>query len=102
MNPDSVKRELYFLAQKRILYKYMRTTVDIPDGVYRRIKAKAAMKGMTFRGYLVGALQRDLERPIDAPKKRLKGPLFSKQKPLVTTEEALSEILEEEDRALLG
>jgi len=80
----------------------MRTTVDIPDSVYRRIKAKAAMKGVTFRGYLVSALQRDLDQPIEAPKKRLKGPLFSKQKPLATTSEQLGEILAEDDRALLG
>ena len=60
------------------------------------------MKGVTFKGYLLGALRRDLEEPEESSKKRLKGPLFDKQKPLFTTSEELNSILEEDDRALLG
>lgn len=80
----------------------MRTTVDIPDGVYRKVKAKAALKGITFRGYLLSALQRDLDQPDKASGKRLKGPLFSKQRPLFSSSEELDEIIEEEDRAVLS
>jgi len=80
----------------------MRTTLDIPDGIYRRVKAKAAMKGVTLRSYLIDALRKDLNRTNDTPKQRLKGPLHSKQRPLFSTEEDLGNILEEEDRALLG
>ena len=70
----------------------MRTTVDIPDDVYRKVKAKAALKGTTFRGYLVSVLQRDLDQPYKASGKRLKGPLFSKQQPLFSSGEELDGI----------
>ncbi|MFL3656811.1 MAG: hypothetical protein ACJ07L_01975 [Opitutales bacterium] len=80
----------------------MRTTVEIPDGVFRKAKAKAALRGESFRRYLVNALQKDLGQPDASVKKRLAGPLFTKQKPLVSSAEELSEILEEDDRALLG
>ena len=80
----------------------MRTTVEIPDGIFRKAKAKAALRGESFRHFLVSVLQRDLEQPEPSVKKRLKGPLFSKQKPLVSTAEDLSKILEEDDHALLG
>ena len=80
----------------------MRTTVDIPDFVYRQAKAKAAVRGETFRNYLVTALRNDLKRQDPTTKKRLKGPLYVKQEPLVYTSKGLSQILEEEDRALLS
>lgn len=35
----------------------MKTTVEIPDPLYRQIKARAALKGQTVRAYLTDALK---------------------------------------------
>ena len=38
----------------------MRTTVDLPDGLYRQIKARAAMRGMKLKQYITAALRDSL------------------------------------------
>jgi hypothetical protein len=38
----------------------MRTTVDIPDSLYRKLKAKAALEGSTVKEILVKLVQREL------------------------------------------
>ena len=35
----------------------MRTTVDVPDGLYRQVKARAALKGQTIRAFFLDAIQ---------------------------------------------
>jgi predicted CopG family antitoxin len=39
----------------------MRTTIDIPDDIYRKLKVKAAMEGKTVREIVLRAIQRELE-----------------------------------------
>ena len=39
----------------------MRTTVDVPDPLYRRIKARAALKGQSVKAFLLDALRDKLE-----------------------------------------
>jgi len=39
----------------------MRTTIDIPDEVYRKLKVKAAMEGETVREIVLRGIQRELE-----------------------------------------
>jgi hypothetical protein len=38
----------------------MRTTVDIPDPLYRQLKARAALEGTTIKKVLMGLVQREL------------------------------------------
>ena len=33
---------------------YMKTTIDIPDGLYRRVKSKSAMEGLPVREVVIG------------------------------------------------
>ena len=80
----------------------MRTTVDIPDLLYRRAKAKAALRGETFKRFLLKAVSNELKKTEPPERNRLEGPLFANREPLVYTGEGLSEILDEDDRALLG
>ena len=80
----------------------MRTTVDIPDLLYRRAKAKAALRGETFKRFLVKAVRNELKKAEPPEGKRLEGPLFVNRETLVYTGEELSEILQDDDRALLG
>ena len=38
----------------------MRTTIDIPDPLFRRTKALAAMRGSSIKELVVGALEREV------------------------------------------
>lgn len=46
----------------------MKTTLDIPDGLYRRVKAEAALRGLTVREVTTDLYQRWLKegQPRDA------------------------------------
>jgi hypothetical protein len=44
----------------------MKTTVDIPDALYRRAKIRAAEEGTTLRALLVNSLAESLVRPLSA------------------------------------
>ena len=35
----------------------MKTTLEIPDGLYRQIKARAALKGQTIKSFFLDAIQ---------------------------------------------
>jgi len=39
----------------------MRTTIDIPDEIYRKLKVKAAMEGQTVREIVLRGIKRELE-----------------------------------------
>lgn len=48
----------------------MKTTIDLPDGLYREAKAMAALRGVTVKELLVRALRRELTeglRPAATP-----------------------------------
>ncbi len=76
--------------------------MDIPDLLYRRAKAKAALRGETFKRFLLKAVSNELKKTEPAEGNRLEGPLFANREPVVFTSEGLSEILQDDDRALLG
>ena len=40
----------------------MRTTLDIPDELFRQIKARAALRGLKLKEYVTGVLQDSLFR----------------------------------------
>ena len=70
----------------------MRTTIDLPDPIFRRMKAKAAMDGTTVKELVQRAIERELA--VVPPKKvrRVKLPLIRVKSgraiPLLTREEA--------------
>ena len=43
----------------------MKTTVDLPDELYRRAKAEAALRGQKFRELVAEGLARVLEAPAE-------------------------------------
>lgn len=47
----------------------MKTTVDLPDELYRRAKAEAALRGRKFRELVAEGLVRVLESPAEQPPK---------------------------------
>jgi len=47
----------------------MKTTLEVPDGLYRQIKARAALKGQTIRAFFLDAIQAKLAAERTGPKK---------------------------------
>jgi hypothetical protein len=47
----------------------MKTTVDLPDELYRRAKAEAALRGLKFRELVAEGLARVLDAPAERPPK---------------------------------
>lgn len=57
----------------------MRTTVDIPDALYRRLKSRAAVEGRSVRALLTEAAERAVEE--GRAKRRVKLPLVPSAAP---------------------
>ncbi len=41
----------------------MKTTIDLPDALFRRAKATAAHRGVSLKALITRAVESDLERP---------------------------------------
>ncbi|MEO5924607.1 MAG: hypothetical protein ABIR70_12350 [Bryobacteraceae bacterium] len=54
----------------------MRTTIDMPDALYRKTKAVAALRGSSMKDLIVKAVAHDVNQPsAKSPQKRIKLPL---------------------------
>ena len=78
----------------------MKTTIEVPDELFRRAKAKAAMEGLRLRDLVVRGLQLALEEP-EPTRERTVFPLIRSNRPARVTVEQVSAALvtmdEEED-----
>lgn len=55
----------------------MRTTVDLPDPLFKRVKSAAALRGLKLRQFVADALEQALATDRPAPKRhRVKLPLI--------------------------
>lgn len=45
----------------------MKTTVEMPDELFRRAKSAAALRGQTLRELITGAVEREVAEPKSAP-----------------------------------
>jgi hypothetical protein len=55
----------------------MKTTIEIPEPLFRQAKAKAAMDGITLRDLFVRGLQLAVQTPTETPaKQRVDFPLI--------------------------
>ena len=59
----------------------MRTTVDIPDAIYRELKTRAAAEGGTVKQLLLRGAENVLREPARKKVPRLSEPPFNKGKP---------------------
>ena len=41
-------------------YAFMRTTIDLPDPVFRRLKASAALEGLSLKELILRAVEKEL------------------------------------------
>ena len=72
----------------------MRTTLDIPDPLYRRLKATAALRGSTVKEIVLKLIEREIASP-SARKRRIRLPLIESDRPgtLRLTNAQINEIL---------
>jgi hypothetical protein len=59
----------------------MRTTIDIPDALYRRIKARAAGEGRPAKALILNAVEQALNPPKPQAGRRVTLPLVKSRKP---------------------
>ena len=74
----------------------MRTTVDIPDEIYRDLKIKAAQEGTPVRQIVLRGIQRELEGTVEEPMRKLQLPLIrsTRKDKLVIDSEKIYEIID--------
>jgi hypothetical protein len=48
----------------------MRTTIDIPDALFRQTKSIAAARGLTLKQFIINAVEREAGTESATPKKR--------------------------------
>jgi hypothetical protein len=59
----------------------MRTTIDLPDHLFRQVKAKAALHGETLKEFVQTAIEREFSTETPARPFRVKLPLIKSKKP---------------------
>jgi hypothetical protein len=61
----------------------MRTTVDIPDPIYRRLKSEAALRGCSVKDLLLHGVKAELEgsKAKGRRKKTVRIPIFDSKRP---------------------
>ena len=59
----------------------MRTTVDIPDETYRKLKVKAALEGEAVRQIVLRGILREIEQPVAKSTRRLTEPILKSYAP---------------------
>ncbi len=76
----------------------MRTTIDLPEPIFRQLKATAALRGTSMKALIIAALEReiDLQLPVQSD---ASFPVVRSRKPgsLPLDPDRLAEILEAED-----
>ena len=59
----------------------MRTTVDIPDPLYRQLKSAAALRGCSVKELIVRGIEHQLNGGRETSKKRITLPLIESERP---------------------
>jgi hypothetical protein len=78
----------------------MRTTIDLPDGLYRKAKAFAALKGITLKQFLIRIVERELAtNKVTVENKRVRLPLVPSKRPgsIDISGERISRVIDSED-----
>ena len=79
----------------------MRTTVDLPDPLFRKIKALASLNGLSLKEYITSALEHEVEgSKLNIESQRVTFPLVPSKSPgsIDLDGEKIAKIMEAEDR----
>lgn len=74
---------------------YMRTTVDIPDSMYRQLKSVAALRGCSVKDLVLRGVRTELQVRGRKRKRKVRLPIISSKRPgwLKLTNRRINEIL---------
>jgi hypothetical protein len=73
----------------------VRTTVDIPAGLYRRLKSQAAAQGCSARALILLGIRKTLATEVPSTANRVRFPLIKSDRPKVNlTNEQIYDIIE--------
>lgn len=59
----------------------MRTTIDIPDGMYRKLKARAAGEGTSTKALILRGVEQVMKGTSAPPSRRVQLPLVKSKHP---------------------
>ena len=59
----------------------MRTTIDLPDPLFRELKAVAARRGESMKDLIRAAVEREIRGTMARPRGRIKFPILSSKEP---------------------
>lgn len=59
----------------------MRTTVELPDPLFREVKAAAARRGTSLKVFIRSALEKELQAAAPAGARRIEFPLLKSSQP---------------------
>jgi hypothetical protein len=59
----------------------MRTTIDLPDDLFRRVKSQAALRGETLKEFVQSAMEKEITTQAPAGPFRVTLPLIKSKKP---------------------
>jgi hypothetical protein len=62
-------------------YAFMRTTIDLPNDLFRQVKSKAALRGETLKEFVQAAIEKEISVNTPASSFRVKLPLIKSKKP---------------------
>lgn len=78
----------------------MRTTIDLDDSLYKKVKVTAAMNGVSLKEFITHAVERELEASGgEIESRRVRLPLVPSEKPgsLDLSSDDIASVLEQED-----
>jgi hypothetical protein len=59
----------------------MRTTVDVPDPIFRKMKATAALRGLSLKEFLLNAVEQEMAKKPSARNYTVEVPLIRSKRP---------------------
>jgi len=59
----------------------MRTTIDVPDPVFRKMKATAALRGVSLKDFLLSAVEHEMAKKAAEKSYQVRLPLIRSKRP---------------------
>ncbi len=59
----------------------MRTTIDVPEPVFRKMKATAALRGVSLKDFVLGAVEREMAKKQAPRDYMVQVPLIRSKRP---------------------
>jgi len=77
----------------------MRTTIDLPDRLFRQVKTLTAQKGLTLKEFFTGAVERAVVEAPPESRRMLRPPISGMASPRIParSNDELAVLLEAED-----